>query len=267
MISRQKRPVLIAIMNNKRDLRIAREEHWYRIPVKSAPKRLKEATHLAFYQTKTFGEDKWAVRYYAEIRSKRIVRRKELLPDEPYHPRADEEYYKIALGHLQMRSEPILSKKGRRITFISTTWEKFQRAKEINDLFDESPLEDEMWEAFKKEKIEAERQVYIPTADRNYFLDFALFCQKGRIDVECNGDTWHRSKDQIPRDNARDNTLTSGGWSVLRFSTPAIREDMPDCLSKVKHTINKLGGLITSDWEPRYFRGDKPQLELFEEKF
>lgn len=262
----QKRTVLIAIMNNRKDLRIARKEHWYRIPVRSAPKRLNEATHLAFYQTKAFGEEKWAVRTYAEIRGKRIVRRIELFPDEPYHPRADEEYYKIELGDLQTRAEPILSRKGRRITFISTTWEKFQRAREINDLFDESPLEDEMWEVFKKEKIEAERQVYIPMADVNYCLDFALFCQKGHIDVECNGDTWHSSKEQIPKDNARDNTLTSHGWAVLRFSTPAIREDMPDCLSKVKHTINKLGGLITADWETRYFRDDKQQLDLFEEK-
>ena len=266
MIPSTKHTVLIAIMNDKKALRIAREEHWYRSPVRSAPKRLKEATHLAFYQTKAFGEDKWAVRYYAEIRSKRILRRKELLPDESYHPRADEEYYKIALSNLQTRSEPILSKKGRRITFISTTWEKFQRAKEINDLFDESPLEDEIWEAFKKEKIEAERQYYIPMADRNYRLDFAIFCQKGQIDVECNGDRWHSAKEQIPKDNARNNALASRGWSVLRFSTPAIREDMPDCLSKVKHTINKLGGLLTSDWEPRYFRNDKPQLDLFEGK-
>ncbi|MFH1007787.1 MAG: DUF559 domain-containing protein [Candidatus Latescibacterota bacterium] len=262
----QKCSVIIAITNNRKDLQIAREEHWYRIPVKSAPKRLKEATYLAFYQTKEFGEDKWAVRYYAEIRSKRILRRIELFPDEPYHPRANEEYYKIELGDLQTRGEPILSRKGRRIAFISTTWEKFQRAGEINDLFDESPLEDEMWAAFKQDKIETERQYYVLIADVNYYLDFAVFCQKGRIDVECNGDTWHSAKEQIPRDNARDNSLTSGGWAVLRFSTPAIREDMLDCLSKVKHTINKLGGLATADGETLHFTDDESQLDLFEER-
>ena len=262
----QKRTVLIAIMNNKKDLRIAREEHWYRIPVRSAPKRLEEATYLAFYQTKAFGEEKWAVRYYAKIQGKRIVRRSELLPDELYHPRADEEYYKIELGDLRTRAEPILSRKGRRITFISTTWEKFQRAREINDLFDESPLEDEMWEAFKEENIEAERQYYIQETRTNYCLDFAIFCQEGKIDVECDGDTWHSSKERIPEDNARDNTLTSGGWSVLRFSTPAIYKNISDCISKVKDTINKLGGLITVDGEARYYRDKSKYLDLFEKQ-
>lgn len=48
--------VLIAIMNNPRDLAIARKEGWYRIPVRSAP-AIMEFGWLAFYQTKIFGEE------------------------------------------------------------------------------------------------------------------------------------------------------------------------------------------------------------------
>ncbi len=38
--------VLIAILNNRRDFQIARDQHWYRIPVERAPRGLHEATHV-----------------------------------------------------------------------------------------------------------------------------------------------------------------------------------------------------------------------------
>ncbi|MEK7730166.1 MAG: hypothetical protein AAB354_17290 [candidate division KSB1 bacterium] len=44
--------VLIALMNQPRDLVIAQEQHWYRIPVDKAPKRW-PPKWLAFYQTKS----------------------------------------------------------------------------------------------------------------------------------------------------------------------------------------------------------------------
>jgi len=52
-----------------------------------------------------------------------------------------------------------------------------------------------------------------------YFLDFALFCKNGRIDVETDGDTWHLSRERVPLDNARDNALQIERWTVLRYNT------------------------------------------------
>lgn len=138
----------IAIMNNGRDLHIARTQHWYRIPVKSAPKRLEEMSYIAFYQTKAFGDQKWSINYWAEIKNIRIVRRSELLPLEDDHPKANDRYYKVETGNLKQLADPITSKRGRRIVFIPTTVEKFRAAKEINDLFHESPLEDKLWYEF-----------------------------------------------------------------------------------------------------------------------
>ena len=43
--------VLIAVMNHARDLERARDEHWYRIPVRSAPKFF-PPDYVAFYFTK-----------------------------------------------------------------------------------------------------------------------------------------------------------------------------------------------------------------------
>ncbi len=237
--------VLVALMNNKRDFAIARDEHWYRIPVKSAPSAV-VAHHIAFYQTKIFGDEGWAINYWTEIKGRRIVKRRDLFPNQPGHARADADYYCLELGELKKLSRPIFSARGRRIVFIPTTLKKFQNALEINDLFHESPLEDELWEAFKTQSIEAERQYYLKAGKATYCLDFALFCGQGAIDVECDGDTWHAQRDRIPADNARDNALTTQGWAVLRFNSRALHDNLPDCMHKVRETINQRGGLMTA---------------------
>ncbi|MDP2960787.1 MAG: hypothetical protein Q8N71_05120, partial [candidate division Zixibacteria bacterium] len=133
--------VLVAILNNRRDFEIARDEHWYRIPVKTAPRRWK-ADYLAFYQTKVFEKEKWAINYYTEIKGFEKSKRIELLPEEKNHPRALEDYYKIILGELTPLAKPVISQKWRRIIFISTSLNRLKKAQEINDLFMESPLEE-----------------------------------------------------------------------------------------------------------------------------
>ena len=81
-----------------------------------------------------------------------------------------------------------------------------------------------------------------------YFLDFALFCREGRIDVETDGDTWHADPERIPEDNRRDNDLASAGWYVLRFNGRQVRESMNEyCLPKVTGMINRLDGLGEED--------------------
>lgn len=256
--------VLVTIMNSKRDFRVAQTKRWYHIPVKSAPKKVK-AHYLAFYQTKVFGEEKWAINYFAKIINYRIAKRFELFPDEVNHPRVNENYYKIAIGELQRLHQPIISKRWRRIVFIPTTLEKFLKAEEINDLYNESPLEDKLWYEFKREEIETERQFFIGDKEVNYCLDFAVFCQNGKLDVECDGDTWHAQKERIPEDNLRNNYLTSKGWSVLRFGSKEINEDISYCIKTVKSTANKSGGIIVPDAvTSRTFEMKNPyQLTLF----
>ena len=60
--------VLVAIMNNRRDFAIAHDQGWYRIPVKHAPEKAIEFEVLAFYFTKAFGDQKWAIHYWASSR-------------------------------------------------------------------------------------------------------------------------------------------------------------------------------------------------------
>lgn len=47
-------PVLVAVIKRKKDLEILKKRHWYRIPVKSAPKG--RADYLAPYLSRGFGE-------------------------------------------------------------------------------------------------------------------------------------------------------------------------------------------------------------------
>ena len=58
--------VLVAIMNQPRDFAIARDHHWYRIPVRSAKRLLTNRwppEWLAFYQTKIFTQEAYAINY------------------------------------------------------------------------------------------------------------------------------------------------------------------------------------------------------------
>jgi len=263
MVRRREENVLVAIINNQRDFKIVRDQHWYRIPVATAPKRF-PPDYLAFYQTKVFGPEKWAINYLAKVLSCELRKRMELLPDEPYHPHASWDYYKILVGQLEKLPCPIISKRWRRIIFIPTTMQKLLRAEEINDLFDESPLEDRLWKAFKENGIQGERQFRIDDKASSYFLDFAIFCQDRKLDVECDGDAWHSSKERIPLDNARDNSLTSQGWGVLRFASKQINNQLSSTTFCIKDAVNRYGGLKMQDGITRLFEMENQrQLELF----
>ena len=132
--------VLVAIMNNLEDWQRVQDEHWYRIPAKHAPTQVPNIDYLAFYFTKAFGDDKWAIHYYAKVKGHELVTRRDLVLTEPDHKRANQWYYKFALGPLHHKLPPIITNKWRRITFIFTTGDRFEAAEEIGDLLkDESP--------------------------------------------------------------------------------------------------------------------------------
>ena len=239
---------LVAILKEQRDLVFARERHWYRIPVKSAPRCVRDLAvkQVAFYFPKTFGELAYSVRVYAPVLHIRIVKRKELIPEEILDERSEQDYFKIELGSLQMLPVPIPSKRQRRVVFIETTPARLFHADELNDLYHESPLEEELWGAFKAEHIDAERQFFVGAKGSRYCLDFALFCVRRNIDVECDGDRFHLQPTSVRRDKRRSNTLESLGWSVLRYSSGDIFTRLPDTVRQVKETIGISGGLLAT---------------------
>ncbi|OYD14998.1 hypothetical protein CH330_06890 [candidate division WOR-3 bacterium JGI_Cruoil_03_51_56] len=236
-------PALVGVITRQKDWRILETEHWYRIPVKSAPEELPKAKYLAFYQTKVFGDEKWAVNWYTQVKGIIAMKRIELLPDEPKHKRAQAAYYRVAIGGLRHLPYPIPSRRWRRIVFIPTSLERLFAAEEINDLFKTSPIEDRLYFRMKDAGLDAERQFFVRESETGYMLDMALFCSDGNLDIECDGELYHSGKEARERDRSRDNALTSDGWRILRFSGKQILDYTGQCLRVVRKTVKKLGGI------------------------
>ena len=262
--------MLLAIFKYKDSLTRLQEGSWYHIPVATAPKSFESAKWLCFYQGKIFTPEAYRVQYYGEIKDYQVVPYRELFPNRINSVKSDWPYYRIYLRKLECRPEPIPSYRPRRLSFVPTTLEKFDTATQINDLFNDSPLEDMMWYELKGLDIKAERQWMLPIEKHNFYLDFAVFCNQGFIDVETDGDTWHAQKDRIRTDNDRNNQLAQKGWQVLRYNGNEIRSNMGHCVREVQKTITTLDGLSDDGLVPRVFvkEGDHviQQLSMFESK-
>ena len=244
--------LLVSIINNKRDFNIVRDEHWYRIPCQSVEKFLKRSwppEYIAFYQTAAFGSKSFAINYFSIIKEVQIQKRKDIFPDEPENEKSNREYYKIIIEPLQKLRKPILSRHWRRIVFIQSTWNKFVNAVEINDLFHGSILEDKLWTELKRLKIEVERQEMVEIENRFYFLDFAAYCMKGKLDIETDGDQWHHNPSKAKEDNIRNNDLSSDGWQIIRFTSNQINEGLETyCVPHIVHHINQCGGIKVDEY-------------------
>lgn len=204
--------VLVGVMTSPTDFRIAQDAGWYRIPQKHAPKSTSSAVVLAFYFTAPFKENKWAIRWYAEVRGYELVRRRELLPEQPNHPRADEPYYKLQLGPLIRRDPPIPSLRWRRITFIETTWDRFNDAAEINDLYVSGA--EGLYVTLKESGFFPEREYLIRDQGRSYTADLAIHCRQGTVAIMLD-------KEEVP--------------------DGVLRKDDPDA---VREAVQRLGGVL-----------------------
>lgn len=142
--------ILVAVLPSPRDLEIARVLGWYRIPLKSAPKVV-AVDYLAFYQTAAFTPDeRWRINYIAPVYGHELTWRRELLRDEPNHPRANEEYYKVQIGPLQRLPQPIRADTWRRLTFLYTTGERLCWARRLQDLALEGEERALVWRSLRE---------------------------------------------------------------------------------------------------------------------
>lgn len=173
--------VLVGVMNRKRDFNLARDEGWYRIPVRHAPACTTDAAVLALYFTTAFKEERWAIHWYAEVRGHELVLRRDLFPDEPDHPRAGERYYKLQLGPLIRRDPPVPSLRWRRVTFIESTWDRFTAAEEINDLYASGA--DGLYVTLKESGFFPEIEYLIREGGSEYVVDLAVPCRDGVVSV------------------------------------------------------------------------------------
>ena len=216
--------VLVAVMSRPQDLELARTEGWYRIPADHAARGV-FFEYVAFYLTAGFGEEKWSVPYYARCLGHELATRRDLLPAEADHPRADEPYYKLQIGPLLRRQPPITSRRWRRVTFIHTTWDRFQSAREINDLFAEGgEFVDRLYHALREEGLTPERRYPVREAGAEYLVDLAVPCREGVVAV----------------DVADDAGQELGG--AVRLSLEQLDNDLPGCLATIRAEVRWRGG-------------------------
>ena len=174
--------VLVGVMTRPKDLEIARVQRWYHIPHDRAPRGV-DSEYIAFYFTAAFGDElKWGVHYYARRTGHELLRRRDLLPDEADHPHADRVYYKIQLGPLQRKEPPITSRAWRRITFLHTTWDRFQAARDVKDLLSKDLLfVDRVYHALKETGLRPRRDYRYAQGDAEYRVDIAIICERGVV--------------------------------------------------------------------------------------
>lgn len=256
--------LIVGIVNTQSDFEIIQNEYWYRIPTDKAERLVKKRwppKWIAFYYTNAIKDFPQMIIHYAKVSNIEAVTRQQLFPDEKENYKSNRNYYKLCFKRVEELPKPILSRRWRRIVFIQTTYKKFINAVEVNDLFDGSRLEDRLWAEFKRNGISAERQEVVKVDEKFYFLDFAIHCKKGKLDIETDGDYWHHKPEKAPKDNLRNNDLTSNGWSVIRFDSYQIKEKMETyCLPTIMTNINKLGGIEFDQLAMKRFKKQNPDL-------
>jgi very-short-patch-repair endonuclease len=115
-------------------------------------------------------------------------------------------------------------------------------------------------------KMWPERQFLETIKQHNFYLDFAIFCKKLKLAVECNGDLYHMKDISVRKDKRRDNLLESNSWNVLRYTTYDLTEHLNDSVNQILETVNYYDGEEMPDKKSKYkFYLDKQKGSLFDE--
>lgn len=227
----RRRTVLVAVMNNASDLARARDEGWYRVPQRRAPKRL-AADYLAFYQTGAFkGEpEAQTVTFLAPTLRYRLLTRREMVPSEPTHPRADDFYYRIEIGPLQRLDKPVPARTMRRLTFIHTTMGHLLAADDVRDLFLKDDPFERLWRTLRESRLR-------PLPNRlvdGQPLDVTLRARGGYLGIRCTQEREvQEARAHLPE-----------RWTLLHLAPHQLECDLDGCLRQIGAALINLGGTV-----------------------
>jgi very-short-patch-repair endonuclease len=101
----------------------------------------------------------------------------------------------------------------------------------------ESPWEEYLYNRLKETGIKT-----IPQYPVNQFrLDLAIPDNDPPIDIEVDGEYWHREMDgsRCREDIKRDIKMTKLGWAVVRFWVYELQYDLAACIERVRKTLSK----------------------------
>ena len=234
--------VLIGVVKRKEDLEHLRKDRWYRIPGNLSFRR--SPHYLAVYPTARCGSGGGGISFYSPIRKITRTRRIDILPEEESHPRAGEWYWKLQLGPIRNLPHRIENRLRRRITFAYTTRKKLLQAQEVGELFGIPPLEEIMRRSLIKAGITPTPQFCVMRNKKClYRIDFAVFCRKGKIALECDHSRWHQRPARKKKDRERDRWLKRHGWKVIHLTEDNIIKNPVKAIGLIDDQIMILGGL------------------------
>src|SRR3989344_374421 len=226
--------ILIGVVKNRRDLKLIRKEHWYRMPARYAPVRT--YTHIAFYQPAVFGNKGKQIRYFARVKGNAIRTRRDLLPNEHSHARANELYIQVRLGNIQQLKPPVRNTVPRRVVFGFTTLRALKHARNMLDVYEIVPTEVIVGRLLKHMHIHAVPQYPLHNEGKRFRIDFAILRRQGNIAIECDNHKAHRGHAQHEKDILKNKMLRKHGWYVLRISDSDIISNLPMCVKKI-HSV------------------------------
>lgn len=97
----------------------------------------------------------------------------------------------------------------------------------------ESPIEYKLFKRLEKDRIKFHYQYEIKIrGSRLYRIDFALFVNKNKYDIEIDGDKAHSQK--IESDSLRDAHLRLEGWKIRRFRAVDIQNSIDKVMEEIK---------------------------------
>lgn len=99
------------------------------------------------------------------------------------------------------------------------------------------------WEHLFYERLHAAGIRPIPQYNvESYILDFALISGDRRLNIEVDGERYHRNWDGelLLRDRLRNQRLIELGWDVQRFWVYQIRDEPEHCLKRIQEWLHKI---------------------------
>lgn len=237
--------VLVAVLKSPADLDRLLTEKWYRIPAAFTPTR--PFAFIAFYQPAAFGAAGKRIRYYAEVVSRETVKRVDLLPHEPRHPRAADEYVRFRFDTISELARPIQNLIPRRVTFGFTTLERLRSSENLLELYGVPATEQIIADGLRQLGIPVVTQLPIGYSSGRFRLDLAIACRNGWLAIECDNDRAHRPPQQRIKDEHKDAVLRYHDWRIIRLGEADILYNLDRSLARLQVAIASLGGLAKSE--------------------
>ncbi len=218
-----RRDCLVVHIATDAELQRALRDRYYRIPERVVGQAigeegLAEADLIALYQGENLREGlSGAIEFVASIRCRERLRRRDLIPDEPTHPRANEQYIVLRLGRCRRLPRPIVAARPRRVSFLRTTRGRIRHAVTVSDLIIGNREEERLWRRMQKgagvaREAEKERKWLVNAGGTVMEVEIALFHGDRRV--------------AVVRDPASARNVERQGWRVVSFSPASSDADV-----------------------------------------